>query len=80
MRQVQTHTWAPATSPKVKSLQDLSVRVNPEVAEEVMHHASLRVDGGLHLHLHACKVIHLMLESSGPFHHMLSLVNPITDI
>jgi hypothetical protein len=31
MRQAQTHTWAPGTSPKLKSLQDLSIRVNPEV-------------------------------------------------
>jgi hypothetical protein len=30
--------------------------------------------------LHMCKVIHLMLESSDPFHHALSLVNPITDV
>jgi hypothetical protein len=41
MRQVMTHTWAPDTSPKFKSLQDLSIRVNPEVTEEVMHHAGL---------------------------------------
>jgi hypothetical protein len=41
MRQVRTHTWAPGTSPKLKSLQDLSIRVNPEVTEEVMHHAGL---------------------------------------
>jgi hypothetical protein len=41
MRQVMTHTWAPDTSPKLKSLQDLSIRVNPEVTEEVMHHAGL---------------------------------------
>jgi hypothetical protein len=27
-----------------------------------------------------CKVIHLMLESSDPFHHVLSLVNLITDV
>jgi hypothetical protein len=40
-RQVMTHTWAPDTSPKLKSLQDLSIRVNPEVTEEVVHHASL---------------------------------------
>jgi hypothetical protein len=40
-RQVRTHTWAPDTSPKLKSLQDLSIRVNPEVTEEVMHHAGL---------------------------------------
>jgi hypothetical protein len=41
MRQVMTHTWAPGTSPKLKSLQDLSIRVNPKVIEEVMHHAGL---------------------------------------
>jgi hypothetical protein len=41
MRQAQTHTWAPGTSPKLKSLKDLSMRVNPEVTEEVVHHASL---------------------------------------
>jgi hypothetical protein len=27
-----------------------------------------------------CKVIHPSLESSDPFHHMLSLVNLITDV
>jgi hypothetical protein len=59
MRQVRTHTWAPGTSPKLKSLQDLSIRVNPEVTEEVVHHAGFRVDGGLHLRLHMCKVINL---------------------
>jgi hypothetical protein len=40
-RQERTHTWAPDTSPKLKSLQDLSIRVNPEVTEEVMHHVGL---------------------------------------
>jgi hypothetical protein len=30
--------------------------------------------------LHVCKVIHLMLESSDPFHRVLNLVNPITDV
>jgi hypothetical protein len=54
MRQVRTHTWAPSTSPKLKSLQDISIRVNPEVTEEVMHHASLGVDGCLHFCLHGC--------------------------
>jgi hypothetical protein len=34
----------------------------------------------LHLHLHMYKVIHPSFESSDPFHHALSLVNPITDI
>jgi hypothetical protein len=37
MRQVMTHTWAPGTSPKVKSLQDLTIRVNPVLTKEVMH-------------------------------------------
>jgi hypothetical protein len=41
MRQVWTHTWAPGTSPRSKSLQDLSIRVNPELSKEVMHHAGL---------------------------------------
>jgi hypothetical protein len=41
MRQVRTHTWAPDTSPKLKSLQDLCIRVNPEVTKEVVHHACL---------------------------------------
>jgi hypothetical protein len=36
-----THTWALGTTPKFKSLQDLSIRVNPEVTEEVVHHANL---------------------------------------
>jgi hypothetical protein len=80
MRQARTHTWAPDTSPMLKSLQDLSIRVNPEVTEEVIDHAGLRVDGSLHLRLHVCKVIHPSLESSDPFHRALSLVNPITDV
>jgi hypothetical protein len=46
--------WAPDNSPKLKSLEDLSIMVNPEVTEEVTHHAGLRVDGSLHLHLHVC--------------------------
>jgi hypothetical protein len=77
---VWAHTWAPGTSPKLKSLQDLSIRVNPEVTKEVVHHDGLQVDGGLHLHLHVCKVIHSLLESSDPFHHALSLVNLITEV
>jgi hypothetical protein len=41
MRQVRTHTWAVDTSPKLKSLHDLIISVNPEVTEEVMHRADL---------------------------------------
>jgi hypothetical protein len=40
-RQAQTHTWAPDTSPKLKSLQDLSISVHPKVTEEVVHHTGL---------------------------------------
>jgi hypothetical protein len=40
-RQVRTQTWAPGTSSKLKSLQDLSIRVNPEGIEEVVHHPGL---------------------------------------
>jgi hypothetical protein len=68
------------TSPKLKSLQDLRIRVNPNVTKEVMHHADLWGDGGLHLRLHVCKVMHSSLESSDPFYRVLSLVNPITDV
>jgi hypothetical protein len=50
------------------------------VTEEVVHHAGLWVNGSLHLHLHVCKVIHLSLELSDPFHRALSLVNPIIDV
>jgi hypothetical protein len=49
MRQERTHIWPSNTSPKHKSLQDLTIRVNPKVTEEVMHHAGLQVDGSLHL-------------------------------
>jgi hypothetical protein len=41
MRQLSTHTWAPGISPKLKSLQDLSIRVNSKVTKEVVHHAGL---------------------------------------
>jgi hypothetical protein len=41
MRQARTHTLAPGTSLKLKSLQDLIIRVNPEVTEEIVHHAGL---------------------------------------
>jgi hypothetical protein len=39
-RQARTHL-APDTSPKLKSFYDLSLRVNPEVTEKVMHHTGL---------------------------------------
>jgi hypothetical protein len=45
-----------------------------------MHHTGMRVDGSLHLRLHVCKIIHPSLESSDPFHRVLNLVNPITNV
>jgi hypothetical protein len=41
IRQVRTLTWAPGTSPKLISLQDLIIRINLEVTEEVVHHVGL---------------------------------------
>jgi hypothetical protein len=41
MRQVRTHTWAPGTSPKLKSLPDLIIKVNLKVIKDVVHHARL---------------------------------------
>jgi hypothetical protein len=40
-RKARTHTCSSDISPKLISLQDLSIRVNPEVTEEVVHHAGL---------------------------------------
>jgi hypothetical protein len=79
-RQVRTHTWAPGTSPKPKSLQDLSIRVNPKVTQR--GHASCWSVSRWRL---ASPFAHvqsnpLSLESSDPFHRVLSLVNPITDV
>jgi hypothetical protein len=41
MGQARTHTWALGISSKLKSLQDLSIRINAEVTEKVVHHAGL---------------------------------------
>jgi hypothetical protein len=41
MIQARTHIWAPDTSSKLKSLQHLSIRVNPKVTKEAMHYAGL---------------------------------------
>jgi hypothetical protein len=41
MRQARAFTWAPGTSPKLTSFQDLSIRINTKVTEEVIHHAGL---------------------------------------
>jgi hypothetical protein len=64
MRQARTHTWAPGTSPKHKSLQDLRIRVNLELTKEVMHHAGLQVDSSCQLDgiLEGCRLVKAMLE------------------
>jgi hypothetical protein len=36
-----SHTYSVGSSPKLKSLQDLSIRVDAEVVEEPVQHASL---------------------------------------
>jgi hypothetical protein len=41
MRHVRTHMWASGTSLKLKSLQDSTIRFNPEVIKVVVHHAGL---------------------------------------
>jgi hypothetical protein len=66
--QVRTHTWARSISPKLKSWQDLSIKFNTKVIEEIIHRTGLGVDGCLHFHLHGCKVIHPLLESYDPPH------------
>jgi hypothetical protein len=68
MIQVRTHTWSSGTSPKLKSLQDLSIEFNTKVTEEVVHRLLVSKD------------IHPLLESSDHFHCTPSLVNPITDV
>jgi hypothetical protein len=68
-----THTCAPDSSPKLKSLQDLSIRIKVEVTEETVDHISLWIDGGTKLH-------HWVIETSNSLHHPLCLVYPITEI
>jgi dihydrodipicolinate reductase len=41
MRQARTHTRAPDISPKLKSFQVLTIRVNPKVTEVVVNHVGL---------------------------------------
>jgi hypothetical protein len=40
-REVRTHTWAPDIYPKIKSMQDLSISVNPGVTKDVVHHVGM---------------------------------------
>jgi hypothetical protein len=71
-------TWLipkhPNSSPKLKSLQDLSIRIKAKVTEETADHIGLRVNGGPKLPPHQ------VLESSNSLHHPLCLVCPITNI
>jgi hypothetical protein len=75
-RKARTHTSAPDISPKLKSLQDLCIRVNPKLSKEIVHHASLWVDRCLHFCLHGYKVIHPSPELSDPLHRVFPNHSP----
>jgi hypothetical protein len=62
-----------ASSPKLKSLQDLSIRIKSYATEESVDHVSLWVNGGT-------KFPHRVLESSNSLHHPLCLVSTINNI
>jgi hypothetical protein len=67
-------------SSKLKSLQDLSIRVDAEVVEEVVQHVILRVDGRVYLHQNTLELIHPTLNPSDPLYRVFCLVHPVTDI
>jgi hypothetical protein len=58
-----THTWALDISPKLKSLQDLSIWVNPKVTKEVVHHAGPKDVGKLFIHSNPLKQVHIVYMS-----------------
>jgi hypothetical protein len=57
----------PGYSPKLKSLQDLSIRFEAMVTEEVVDDAGLRVDGGTQHRLTSLS-LHHVLNLSDPLH------------
>jgi hypothetical protein len=73
MNETQLIPTYPGTSPKLKSLQDLSIKTKAKVTKETIDHVGLWVDGGM-------KLPHRVLESSNSLHYSLSLVSPITNI
>jgi hypothetical protein len=58
----------PGYSPKQKSLQDLIIRFEAMVTEEVVDDAGLWVDGGMQHHLSASLSLHHVLDPSNPLH------------
>jgi hypothetical protein len=56
----------PGYSPKLKSLQDLSIGFEAMVTEEVVDDAGLWVDGGTQHRLSASLSLHRLLDPSDP--------------
>jgi hypothetical protein len=63
-----THTWSPGYSPKLKSLQDLSIRFKVVVTEEVIDDAGLWVNGGTQHLLSTSLSLHRLLDQSNLLH------------
>jgi hypothetical protein len=80
MKRAPTDNCAPGSSPKLKSLQDLSVRIKTKVVDEAVDDVSLGVDGRAQHHLNSHVLLHHVLYPSNPFHYPLCLVCPIADI
>jgi hypothetical protein len=63
--------------PKLKSSQDLTIRIETKVAEEAVDGITLGVDGGAQFLLNSCVLLKRVLDPSDPFHCSLCLVSPI---
>jgi hypothetical protein len=61
-------TEHPGYSPKLKSLQDLSIKFKAIVTKEVVDDAGLSVDGGTQHHPSTSLSIHHVLNPSDPLH------------
>jgi hypothetical protein len=65
-----------SSSPKLKSLQDLSIRIDAKVVEETIDYVGMWVDGGLQLRI----LLQCVLDPSDPlqkFHYKTVTLNPI---
>jgi hypothetical protein len=63
-----THTYAPRLHPKLKSLQDLSIKFEAMVTKEVVVDADLCDDGGAQHRLSASLSLHRLLDLLDPLH------------
>jgi hypothetical protein len=61
-------------------LQDLSIRIETEVAKDAVDGIGLGVDGGAQLHLNSHILLQRVLNTYDPLQCPLFLVSPITDI